>query len=284
MSVKTPINSAIHVIFCTAIALLLAFIIRESAMDYDADIQVLAQKTAQNGQLVIAASNKELCQELIKIAQVYPSVYFEKYVKFAQVVNEKSDSIRYLVDSLGKNKDITRLSILQGVLNQQRSLIIEMADFDKSIEAALPTFLPSDWLYQSWKNDTKEQYKTVLEQAKTNSLLMEKVALFYVATKVIFDGSFDKFQPVLNWKSISPTIGDTMYAAIYPSGFTEDDDRNKFTLNGIPLADQKFRQRFNKAGTYPLHIKVEREDWAHDTVLVAEKTYYVTVRKQGTCQ
>jgi hypothetical protein len=279
MSVKIPINTSIHLIFCTAIALLLAFIIRENAMDYDADIQVLAQKTAQNGQLAIAASNKELCQELIKIAQVYPSVYFEKYVKFAQVVNEKSDSIRYLVDSLGKNKDITRLSILQGVLNQQRSLIIEMADFDKSIEAALPTFLPSDWLYQSWKNDTKEQYKTVLEQAKTNSLLMEKVALFYVATKVIFDGSFDKFQPVLNWKPASPVVGDTLYADILMSLYDEGNYDHKFIVNGKPAPDKKFQQLFNQLGTYPLNIQVESYDWKHDTLLVAEKTYYVTVRK-----
>jgi hypothetical protein len=279
MSVKIPINIAKYVVFCTVIALLLAFIVRENTMDYDADIHLLAQKTARNGQTVIAISNTELLQELMEMAQAYPIIYNKKNVDFAQVVKLKSDSIQHWVDSLSKNRDVTLLSEIQGRLRQQRSLIIEMADFDTRVEAKLPRFLPTDWLYQSWKNETKEQYKTVLEQAKINNLLMEREALNYFATKITFDGVIDKFQPAFNWKSISPTVGDTMYADIHLSVYTKDDDGHKFIINGIPVSDRKFRQRFDQAGNYPLHIKVEREDLAQDTVFVSEKTYFITVRK-----
>ena len=209
MSVKIPINTAIHVVFCTAIALLLAFIIRENAMDYDADIQVLAQKVTQNGQLVIAASNKELLRECIKSTKEYSSVYAEKYLALMQVIQLKSDSIQYLLDSLSENKDVELLYDIQGMLPKQRSLIIEMADFDKDTEAALPSFLPADWLYQSSKNDTKKQHKTVLEQAKMNELLMERVALNYFAAKVSgTDTGWYFYFPELYWKSTSPVVGD----------------------------------------------------------------------------
>jgi hypothetical protein len=155
---QIPINTAIHVIFCTAIALLLAFIIRENAKDYDADIQVLAQKTAQNGQLVIAMTNKELLREFKKQVKDYPSASTKAYNALVQVIKLKSDSIQCLIDSLSKKEDVELLYAVQGMLHQQRSLISEMSDFDKSTEAALPRFLSADWLYQSWKNDTKKQY------------------------------------------------------------------------------------------------------------------------------
>jgi hypothetical protein len=274
------INTAIHLTFCTAIALLLAFIIRENVMDYDTDIQVLAQKTAQNGQTAIVASNKELLRECIKKTKDYPSAMAEEYRALTQVIKLKSDSIQYLIDSLIKNEDVILLSAIQGMLHQQRSLINKMSDFDKSIEAALPSFLPADWLYQSSKNDTKKQHKTVLEQAKMNELLMERVALNYFATKVSgTDSGWYYYFPELNWKSTSPVVGDTVHADISLSSFGQGFYDHKFNVNGIQLPHQIFRQRFNKAGTYLLNIQVESYDWEHDTVLVAEKTYYVTVRK-----
>ena len=108
---------------------------------------------------------------------------------------------------------------------------------------------------------------------------MERVALFYFATKVSFCGSFDKFQPVLNWKSASPVVGDTLNADILMSLYDEGNYAHQFIVNGKPAPDKKFQQRFNQLGTYPLNIQVESYDWKHDTVLVAEKIYYVTVRK-----
>ncbi len=280
MSVKTPLNTAIHVVFCTAIALLLAFIIRENAMNYDNDIQVLAQKTAQNGQTAIVASNKELLRECIKKTKDYPSAMAEEYRALTQVINLKSDSIQHLIDSLIKSENVILLSAIQGMLHQQRSLIIKMSDFDKSIEAALLSFLEADWLYQSWKNDTKEQHKTVLEQTKINELLMERVALNYFAAKVSGTDTGGCFNfPGLNWRSTSPIVGDTLIADILLGSFCQGFYDDKFRVNGIPAPNQTFRQRFNIAGTYPLNIQVESYDWEHDTVLVAEKTYYVTVRK-----
>ena len=249
-------------------------------MDYDADIQVLAQKVARNGQLAISVTNDELLRSSVPRSNSCAMAALEEYCGFINAVKIKTDSIQYLVDSLSKNNDIELLFAVQKILYEEPLSIGEMSDWDRNTKSKLLRTLRSDWLYQSYKNDTKDQHHTVLEQEKINSLLLERFVLNNFITRVAaYDCFIDKFQPVLNWKSISPTIGDTMYAVIYPSGYTEDDDRNKFTINGIPFADQKFRQRFNQAGTYPLHIKVERDDWAHDTVLVAEKTYYITVRK-----
>ncbi len=277
---QIPINTAIHVIFCTAIALLLAFIIRENAMDYDADIQALAQKTAQNGQLAIVGSNKALLHECVKAMKVYPSDYVDKYLALTQVILLKSDSIQYLIDILKENADVGLISDIEERWNYQQSLIGKMADFDKDIEAKLTSFLSIDRLCQSWENDSKEQYKTVLEQIKTSNLLLENIALNYFATKISYDCGFDKLSfPALNWHSTSSIIGDTMHADLKLSRFDRGYYNPRFFINGIPAPDQKFRKRFNKAGIYPLHIKVESNYWEHDTVLVAEKTYYVTVRK-----
>ena len=281
MPVKIPINTAIHIIFCTAIALLLAFIVRENAMDYDADIQVLAQKTAQNGQLVIAVSNNELLQEFIKQTKDYPSASANAYNALMQVIKLKSDSIQYLLDSLSKNEDVDLLYAVQGMFHQQRSFISEIANFDKSTEAALPSFLPADWLYQSWKNDTKKQYKTVLEQAKMNGLFIESVALGYFASKFKINEitCFVPYPLRCNWESIYPNIGDTVRADILIGDFPKKYPDQHFFVNGILAPDQKFRQRFENAGIYPLHIKVERDDWENDTLLVSEKTYYIKVRQ-----
>jgi hypothetical protein len=280
MSVKTPINTVIHVIFCTAIALLLAFIVRENAMDYDDDIQVLARKTAQNGQSVIAASNKELLRACIKQTKDYPSAMAKEYRALTQVIKLKSDSIQYLIDSLSKSEDVILLSTIQGMLHQQRSLIIKMIDFDKYVEAFLPRFLPADWLCQSWKDDTKEQYKTVLEQAKTNCLFMERVALFYFESKIMGHGcGFDKFWPIFNSNSPSPIVGDTLSADILLGSFGQGHYDYQFTVNGNQLSGQLFRQRLKKVGIYPLQIKVESKYGEHDSIVVAEKTYYITVRK-----
>ncbi len=280
MSVKTPINTAIHVIFCTAIALLLAFIVRENRMDCDADIHLLAQKTAQNGQTAIAASNKELLRRCIKETKNYPSVMAEEYRALTQVIKLKSDSIQYLIDSLIKNEDVILLSTIQGMLHQQRSLIFKMINIDKYAEAILPRFLPADWLYQSWKNDTKEQHKTVLEQAKMNGLFMERVALFYFESKVMGYGwGFDKFWPILNSNSPCPIVGDTLNADILLGSFGQGHYDYQFTVNGNQLSGQLFRQRLKKVGIYPLHIKVESKYGEYDSIVVAEKTYYVTVRK-----
>jgi hypothetical protein len=277
---QIPINTAIHVIFCTAIALLLAFIIRENAKDYDADIQVLAQKTAQNGQLVIDVSNKALLRECVKAMKIYPSDYVDKYLALTQVILLKSDSIQYLMDGLKENADVGLISDVEEKWNYQQSLIGKMADFDKNIEDKLTSFLSIDRLCQSWENDSKEQFKTVLEQAKTNILLMERGALFYFATKISYDCGFDKVCfPALNWHSTSYIIGDTVHADIKLSRFDRGYYNPKFIVNGIPAPKQKFRQRFNKAGIYPLHIKMESNYWEHDTLLVAEKTYYLTIRK-----
>jgi hypothetical protein len=280
MPVKIPINTAIHIIFCTAIALLLAFIVRENAMDYDADIQVLAQKTAQNGQLAIDVSNKDILRECVKAMKIYPSDYVDKYLALTQVILLKSDSIQYLIDSLKGYVDVGLISGVEERWNYQQSLIGKMADFDKNIEAKLTSFLSIDRLCQSWENDSKEQYKTVLEQAKTNILLMERVALFYFATKISYDCGFDKVCfPALNWHTTSSIIGDTVHADIKLSRFDKGYYNCKFFVNGILSPDQTFRKRFNKAGIYPLHIKVESNYWEHDTVLVAEKTYYIKVRQ-----
>jgi hypothetical protein len=281
MSVKTPINTAIHVIFCTAIALLLAFIIHENAMDYDNDIQLLAQKTAQNGQLAIAMTNNELLREFKKQTKDYPSASTKAYNALVQVIKLKSDSIQYLLDSLSENEDDELLYTVQGMLHQQRSLISEMSDFEKSTEAALPSFIPADWLYQSWKNDTQKQFKTVLEQAKMNSFLMEYMALNYVASKggVSEMSCFVPYPRLCIWELIYPNIGDTVRADILIGDFPKKYPDQHFFVNGIPVPDQKFRQRFDNAGIYPLRIKVEHDYWEHDTIVVAEKTYYVTVRK-----
>jgi hypothetical protein len=280
MSVKIPISTAIHVVFCTAIALLLAFIVSENAKDYDADIQVLAQKTAQNGQLAIAASNKELLGYFMIEVKCYPNTLFEKYVGFMQVIDLKTDSIQYLIDSLSKKEDLELLSAVKKMLSNQRTLIIQMSDFDETIEAALLDFQPSNLLFQSLESYTDKPYKTILEQAKINSLLVERVALNYFGSRVsVGECDFDIFKPILNWKSISPNVGDTMYADIHLSGYAQDYDDQKFTVNGILAPNYKFKQRFNQLGTYPLQIKVESYDCKHDTVFVDEKTYYITVQK-----
>jgi hypothetical protein len=280
MSVKTLISTAIHVVFCIAIALLIAFIIHENRMDYDADIHLLAQKTAQNGQTTISASNKELLRRCIKETKDYPSAMAKEYCALARVINLKSDSIQHLIDSLIKSEDVILLSALQGMLHQQRSLIIKMIDFDKYTEAALPIFLPADWVYQSWKNDTKEQHKTVLEQAKINGLFMERVALFYFESKVMGHGcGFDKFWPILNSNSPSPIVGDTLIADILVGSFGQGYYDYQFTVNGNQLSGQLFRQRLKKVGIYPLQIKVESKYGEHDSIVVAEKTYYLTVHK-----
>jgi hypothetical protein len=281
MSMKILINTAIHIIFCTAIALLLAFIIRENTMDYDDDIQLLAQKTTENGQLVIAVNNKEMLKDFIQQTKDYPDAMAEEYCTLAQVIHLKSDSIQYLIDSLIKREDVILLSTIQGMLHQQRSLIIKMSNFDKSIEAVLHSFLPADWIYQSWKNDTKEQHKTILEQAKMNGLLMETVALNYFASTNGASGisCFVPYPRLCNWESIYPNIGDTVRADILIGDFPKNYPDQHFFVNGIPVPDQTFRQRFDQAGIYPLHIRVERDYWEQDTVLVAEKTYYLKVRK-----
>ena len=173
------------------------------------------------------------------------------------------------------------LYAVQGIFHQQRSFISKMSDFDKSTEAALPSFLPADWLYQSWKNDTKKQYKTVLEQAKMNSLFMESVALGYFASKFMINEitCFVPYPLRCNWESIYPNIGDTVRADILIGDFPKKYPDQHFFVNGILAPDQKFRQRFENAGIYPLHIKVERDDWENDTLLVSEKTYYIKVRQ-----
>jgi hypothetical protein len=120
----------------------------------------------------------------------------------------------------------------------------------------------------------------VLEQAKMNELLMERVALNYFATKVSgTDSGWYYYFPALNWKSTSPVVGDTVHADISLSSFGQGIYDHKFTVNGVPAPNQSFQQRFNEAGTYPLNIQVESYDWEHDTIVVSEKTYYITVRK-----
>jgi hypothetical protein len=273
-------NTAIHVVFCLIIALLLAFIVRENAMDYDADIQALAQKTAQNGQTVIAISNIKLLRECIKIAKLYPSATSEKYLGFAKVVKLKCDSIQYLLDSLIQKTDLISITAIEKRWHHQQLLISEMTNLDKTVEATLLNFKTLDWLSLSLKDDTKEHHKMALERAKINNLLMETAALNYFASNITYDCGFGRIlSPELNWYSIGSVIDDTAHADIHLSIYTKDDDRHRYIVNGIRLPDQKFRQRFNKAGTYPLHIKVEREDWAHDTIFVAEKTYFITVHK-----
>jgi hypothetical protein len=274
------LNTAMNIVFCTAIVLLLAFIIRENAMNYDYDVQLLAQKTAQNGQSVIAASNKELLREGIKQTKDYPSPMAEEYRALTHIINLKSDSIQYLLDSSIKSEDVILLSAIQGMLHQQRSLIIKMSNFDKSIEAVLPSFLPAEWLYQSWENDTKEQHKTVLEQAKMIGLSTERVALGYFVRKVTGYSTSPRFKlPGLNWKFTNLTIRDTMYADILLGSFTYNNFDEKFFVNGIPTPHKTFQQRFDQAGIYPLHVRVESNDWEHDTLLVAEKTYFIKVGK-----
>jgi hypothetical protein len=278
MPVKKSINTAIHLVFCLIIALLLAFIVRENAMDYDDDIQVLARKTAQNGQLVIAVNNKKLLRECIKETKEITSATAIAYDALMRVVKLKSDSIQYLIDSLSEKEDVELLYAVQEMLPKQRSLIIKMADTDRYIEGLLPKLQPSDWLFQSWKNDTKEQYKMVLKQAKINGLLMESVAINYFASKVTgYD--YNRSILALNWKSIGSNVGDKVSADILLIGFGQGYYDRKFTVNGISVPDYIFRQRFDKAGTYPLHLKVESNYWENDTIIVAEKTYYVTVRK-----
>jgi hypothetical protein len=279
MAVKTPLNTAIHVVFCTVIALLFAFVIRENAGDYDDDIQLLAQKTAQNGQLAIDVSNKALLRECVKAMKIYPSDYVDKYLALTQFILLKSDSIQYLMDGLKENADVGLISDVEERWNYQQSLIGKMADFDKNIEDKLTSFLSIDMLCQSWENDSKEQFKTVLEQIKTNDLLRERVVLNYFATKISYDCGFDKLCfPALNWHSTSSIVSDTVHADIKLSRFDKGYYNSKFIVNGKPAPDQTFRQRFNKAGIYPLHIKMESNYWEHDTVLVAEKTYYIKVR------
>lgn len=88
--------------------------------------------------------------------------------------------------------------------------------------------------------------------------------------------------PKFLYDCLAPEIGDTIAMDLRLMIPMPDITLKRALLNGQPLTHVKnkapFQVRYDQPGTYPLHFRVERNDWEQDSLYVYEKTYYLKVR------
>jgi hypothetical protein len=286
MRVKNILLLAFHGMCIGVILLLMGFIVWKKSTNQDG-------KLLSDSQMVIEKSRQELHiikEEHLKQIRVFFSqdqnINNEIWLNRAKWMCAKSDSMLVLVDSLQQKFDLNQLYRLQGQVSLFKNQAWATVENDTSMLHYFPSFTPSDWLFQSWKNDSPQKFDTQLSSLKADIIHICSASMNYYAKKtgdegmiccVGYDLAFSRTQ-------INPRIGEQVSYDLSLNYFGCNKRYFTYRLNGKELPQKEgkapFQVRFDKSGQYPLHFEVEERIQQLDSVQIlrGEKTYFINVR------
>jgi hypothetical protein len=284
MRLKINPRYFIHLLCIVAIASLSAFIYNEKINDQDSSIQAERQRAMQSNFTEIKAYNGFILREIGKSVKAYSNPYNLKYGKIALLASAKTDSVLVLLDSLKRNPNNKLVCEIQGKLSVFNSEMWELMEYDTFRIDQRPKFKSSDWLYKSWKNDSKQQFLSILEETKLKVILIEKEVLNYVSRRTGNEGcgGFISYDPVISFNQINPKVGEILTADVFLTEYSHNTRNTAYKLNGeaLPLKWEKgqFQVKYDKPGLYPMLFTVEKTNPKTDSVQIWEKTYYLRVQ------
>ncbi len=286
MPMKLNLSISFHALCIVIVLSLGSFIVIQLSDNCNTALQKELQFSFKSARENIKKEDQKSYKFIKKQAIEYENPNNLKYEQAAHTAISMTNSIIKLLDSLQQKPTSQFVADVQGNMSLHRSQLWELIDYDPYFSTSLPLLNSQDWLYQSWENDSREQFNALLERAKLNVVFIENFVLGYCSIKVRGSGDyFDRFSPWISFTQIAPQVGDTVTADV-----SLRDNREAyciiqpiFRLNGEQLTTKQgvasFELRFEKPGTYPLHLSVEAKRWEADTLVFGEKTYFLKVLK-----
>jgi hypothetical protein len=282
MRLKINPQYVINVLCIAAIVGLSAFVFNEKMNDHDDIIQTEWQIALKSSYAEIELFNSRILEEIVKNLKIYNNSHNLKHRNIVFLAQSKTDSLLILIDSLKVNPNHDLVCELQGKLCTYRSEMWQFMDYYPDYNETLPKFKPTDWLFNSWKKDSKSQFLSILEETKLKVILIEKDILCYTDKKTSVDDYFyEGYKPIISYDQIFPKVGDKLTADVFLS--EKQFLRNTvYKLNGtvLPLNLSRkgvFQVKYDKPGVYPLLFRIEKTHMDADTVISGEKTYFITV-------
>lgn len=284
-----PITKAyprvLHLFFNAVIVGLFGYICYEKYTDQDTAVQQSLQQAFQQAVPEIRDFNHFLKEKLLKNAVNYRNPLNERAKQLALDITAEADTLLRLIDSLQRRPNPALLYLVQGKLPNFRSRVWEKLEYEPSLAPKMNAFfIPDNWLYIATKYENKTQLTTVLDQAKTNVALIERLALSHLYQKyaggerlICWFGA----PPVMSFSPLNPKVGDTIIADVILPYYLESAQRSILRLNGqiLPVREDvgEFKVRHKTPGIYPLHFSLSKTDWRTDSMSTVEKTYYLRV-------
>jgi hypothetical protein len=271
----------VHLFCIAAIVCLSAFIYIEKINDHDNAIQSEWQSAMQSNFIEIKGFNGYILKEIENSVEDYINPNNLKYGNRAKNAISKTDSILALLDSLQRKPNNNLVCETQGKLSVFYSELWKYMDFDTFSIENRSKFKPTDWLYKSWKNDSKSQFHTILDETKLKVLLNQKDVLIYIERKTSSEHSgWDRFETLISFDQLNPKVGELVTANVFLS---EDKVKKNisYKLNGKELQlrgrNGQFQVKYDKSGLYPLLFSVEKTNPENDSISTWQKTYYLRV-------
>ncbi len=274
----------LHGMCIMVIISLTAFIVLEKTTDQNESLQAEWQFALRVGATEIEKSNHNLFKSIRKSIKQDSSDRSMEYWRKTQMVVSESEAMRLLLDSLQQKTNVNLLYEVQGKLSNYRTILWKVANFEPYIGETMNYLAPNDWLFQSWKNQSPDQFITTLEQTKAEIRLAETNVLNYFLMNCIpyYFCNFGWDQPLLWFDQLAPATGDLVTANITLGQYSSSIDKVVLRLNDevLPMADgrAKFKVQYKQPGIYPLRFSIEKREPETDTLQVWEKTYYLRVR------
>jgi hypothetical protein len=286
MRLKTILLLATHGMCIGVILFLLGFIVLKKMNNKDRDVLIKAKFSIEKSDKQMHIIKEEQWKQTKVQSERYPNDKNIDWYQKAKMISTKTDSMLVLVDSLQNHFSLELLYNLQGQANVFKNQAWETVLFDTSMLNCFPSFVPSDWLFQSWTQDAPYKFATNLSALKADIWSIGTATLGYCQKKT---GSDDLiccagYEPVISKSIINPSVGEQISYDLLLSYYGCNARHFTYRLNGkeLPQKDGKanFKVKYDKPGQYPLRFEVEERIQQLDSVqvILGEKTYYLNVR------
>jgi hypothetical protein len=285
MRVKNILLLALHGMCIGVILLLVGFIVWKKSTNQDGKLLSESQMVLEQSQAELQIIKEEQFKKIRVSSVQYLNKNDELWLNRAKWMYAKSDSMLVLVDSLQQKFEPNLLYYVQGQVSLFKNQAWATVENDTSMLHYFPSFTPSDWLFQSWKNDSPQKFDTQLSSLKADIMDICSASMNYYAKKT---GGADMccagHDPVFSRTQINPRIGEQVSYDLSLNYFGCNKRYFTYRLNGKELPQKEgkapFQVRFDKSGQYPLHFEVEERIQQLDSVQIlrGEKTYFINVR------
>lgn len=279
-----------HTIPCTVIAFMLGYIIYEKKGDMNAPLCSMLQHNIDRSNILMQTHNKDLAIQIKASVDCYPTPISIKYAN-------KLDTLQSLKDSLLHFLDVAKASTHnEDLISIQQAYKLYLASVKSYIDYNIPLVEALNGLafndpdsFALWPQ-SRENRSLIISLIQNNIHLSSTIFLNYFASKcALGDMKFDKFILSVSITNLNFTAPEDNYiegdvALSRTSGCGTGSGINyKLFINDEehpinPYEGTTFRKVYERAGTYPIHVKTESFDCMSDSVFASEKTYYIRVK------